>query len=145
MMEINRYSCEFNNVTFSVCSHQRSPVSAATSPLYCLVPPPPTHPSLTHWPLGDVAVILKIVIFKDRYHEHFLWNCPVIISERIRSLGLFLIFCLSHRQYYAISDHNILGCFLTLKHRETHRCVVSTVATDALVLKHHAISIHNAD
>ena len=34
---------------------------------------------------------------------------------------------------------------LTLKHRETHVCVVSTVATDALVLKHQAISIHNAD
>ena len=34
---------------------------------------------------------------------------------------------------------------LTLKHRESHGCVVSTVATDALVLKHHAISIHNAD
>ena len=35
--------------------------------------------------------------------------------------------------------------WLTLKHRETHGCVVSTVATDALVLKHQAISIHNAD
>ena len=34
---------------------------------------------------------------------------------------------------------------LTLKHQETHRCIVSTVATDALVLKHQAITIHNAD
>ena len=34
---------------------------------------------------------------------------------------------------------------LTLKHRETHGCVVSSVATDALVLKHQAISTHNAD
>ena len=34
---------------------------------------------------------------------------------------------------------------LTLKHREMHGCIVSTVATDALVLKHQAISIHNAD
>ena len=34
---------------------------------------------------------------------------------------------------------------LTLKQREMHGCVVSTVATDALVLKHQAISIHNAD
>ena len=34
---------------------------------------------------------------------------------------------------------------LTLKHQETHGYVVSTVATDALVLKHQAISIHNAD
>ena len=36
-------------------------------------------------------------------------------------------------------------CTLTLKHRETHGCVISTVATDALVLKHQAISTHNAD
>ena len=34
---------------------------------------------------------------------------------------------------------------LTLKHQETHGCVVSTVATDALVLKHQGISTHNAD
>ena len=34
---------------------------------------------------------------------------------------------------------------LTPKHQETHGCVVSTVATDALVLKHQAISIHHAD
>ena len=34
---------------------------------------------------------------------------------------------------------------LTLKHRETNGCVVSTMATDALVLKHQVISIHNAD
>ena len=34
---------------------------------------------------------------------------------------------------------------LTLKHRETHGCVVSTMATDALVLKHQAISILSTD
>ena len=34
---------------------------------------------------------------------------------------------------------------LTLKNRETHGCIVSIVATDALVLKYQAISIHNAD
>ena len=34
---------------------------------------------------------------------------------------------------------------LILEHRETHGCVVSTVATDALVLKHQAISILSTD
>ena len=34
---------------------------------------------------------------------------------------------------------------LTLKHRETHGCVVSIVATDVLVLKHQAISILSTD
>ena len=37
------------------------------------------------------------------------------------------------------------GKHLGADHRETHGCVVSTEATNALVLKHHAISIHNAD
>ena len=34
---------------------------------------------------------------------------------------------------------------LNHKQLETHGCVLSTVATDALVLKHQAISIHSAD
>ena len=58
--------------------------------------------------------------------------------------------------YYEICDVMAMSCChdggggrgtdqLTPKHRETHGCVVSTVATDALVLKHQAIRIHNAD
>ena len=35
--------------------------------------------------------------------------------------------------------------FLTHKHMEMHGCILSTVATDALVLKHQAISIHSAE
>ena len=35
--------------------------------------------------------------------------------------------------------------FLTHKQLETHGCVLSTVATDVLVLKYQAISIHSAD
>ena len=42
-------------------------------------------------------------------------------------------------------DLYVIPLWLTLEHRETHGCVVSTVATDALVLKHQAITIHNAD
>ena len=34
---------------------------------------------------------------------------------------------------------------LTLKHQEMHGCIVTTVAADALVLMHQAITIHNAD
>ena len=34
---------------------------------------------------------------------------------------------------------------LTHKLLKMHGCIVSAVATDALVLKHQAISIHNAD
>ena len=34
---------------------------------------------IKYWPLGDVAVILNYWFqthIKDRYLEHFLWNCP---------------------------------------------------------------------
>ena len=45
-------------------------------------------------------------------------------------------------------QHSVITVYepvLTLKHREMHWCVVSTVATDALVRKQQAISIHNVD
>ena len=34
---------------------------------------------------------------------------------------------------------------LTYKQQETHDCVLNTVSTDTLVLKHEAINIHSAD
>ena len=42
-------------------------------------------------------------------------------------------------------DNNLDIMNLTLTHRETHGCVVSTVATDALVLEHQVISILSGD
>ena len=39
----------------------------------------------------------------------------------------------------------LLLIHLTCKHLEMLGCIVSTVATDALVLKHQAISILNVD
>ena len=50
--------------------------------------------------------------------------------------------CLSACSSHATNGHDDS---LTPKHRDTHGCVVNTVATDALVLKHQAISIHHAD
>ena len=35
--------------------------------------------------------------------------------------------------------------FLTHKQLEMHRYIIRTIATDGLVLKHQAISIHSAD
>ena len=57
-----------------------------------------------------------------RWWLHDIWNKTIIIWKK--------------------SFHFV---HLTHKHRETHGCVVSTVATDALVLKHQAITIQNAD
>ena len=58
--------------------------------------------------------------------------------------GLWTILSVYFIDIYTNADLS-LDWQLTLKHRETHGCVVSTVATDALVLKHQAISIHNTD
>ena len=46
-----------------------------------------------------------------------------------------------------IREQNVVSYIELLNptHQETHECVVSIVATDALVLKHQAISTHNAD
>ena len=61
---------------------------------------------------------------------------------------LYLQIFLLYFDHYCYEDEIVHmsgeGC-LTLKHRETHGCVVSTVATDALVLKHQAISILSTD
>ena len=50
-----------------------------------------------------------------------------------------------YSQWWKFNLNDISISVLTLKHQEMHGCVVSTVATNALVLKHQAISIHNAD
>ena len=47
--------------------------------------------------------------------------------------------------YYVQSIHGSKVGHLTHKKMEMHGCLLTTVATDALVLKHQAISIHNAD
>ena len=64
-----------------------------------------------------------------------------LINEKLTLVGVMA--------WWHLSVAHFLSQFwprsLTLKHRETHGCVVSTVAIDALVLKHQAISIHNAD
>ena len=39
----------------------------------------------------------------------------------------------------------VLNLLLTPKQLEMHGCVLSSVATDDLVLKHQAISTHSAD
>ena len=43
-----------------------------------------------------------------------------------------------------LSDRKV-SASLTHKHLEIHGCILNTVATDALVLKHQAISTHSAD
>ena len=44
---------------------------------------------------------------------------------------------------YKIGINNLFA--LTLKQLEMHGCILSNDTTDTLVLKHQAISTHNAD
>ena len=44
-----------------------------------------------------------------------------------------------------IASDEGLSSLLPHKRLETNECILSTVATDALVLKHQAIRIHSAD
>ena len=55
---------------------------------------------------------------------------------------LDLIITVSNSVGYAL--FTLLFCF-THKHLEMHECILSTVATDVLVLKHQAIRIHSTD
>ena len=70
--------------------------------------------------------VMEVAAFEQLYVFHMVY------SEKLKFLTFFM-----RDSTYAFD--------LTLKHRETHGCVVSTVATDALVLKHQAISILSTD
>ena len=53
--------------------------------------------------------------------------------------------CISHAFHLYIVELSYYFILLTHKQLDTHECVLSTVATDALVLKQQGISIHSAD
>ena len=69
---------------------------------------------------------------------HNICESTVILASLQISKHVSLFITLSYLS-------NIVFSPLNLKHRETHGCLVSTVATDALVLKHQAISILSTD
>ena len=83
--------------------------------------------ALTHW--GQVTTYGDIDL-----GQHWLWLWLVPGAVRQQAIT-----------WANVNPDLCRHMMLTPKHRETHGCVVSTVATDALVLKHQAISIHNAD
>ena len=46
---------------------------------------------------------------------------------------------------FSEAELHVKNWWLTHEHLETHVCGISIMTTDALVLKHQAISIHNAN
>ena len=104
---------------------------------------------------GDIIIISVIIniyqqISHNRehailfFHSHFSHcsaTCQGLVTISVNLSMRLLIpgpWALVKRKHLNINSW-------THKHWETHGCLVSTVATDALVLKHQAISIHNAD
>ena len=73
------------------------------------------------FPFDDVIMNVDEALMRCSLHDNMSWQC----------------LCYG-------SDHNTIS-HLTHEQLETHGCVLSTVSTDALVLKHQAISIHSAD
>ena len=52
-------------------------------------------------------------------------------------------YSLRFNDFFAVSLNRLWNKHLTHKQLEMHRCLISTVATDALMLKHQVISIRN--
>ena len=92
------------------------------------------------------VLLINYIIIIIRWVDTNIWGHPgnywlhsgSHLTPRIQRMKLFFA---SRQSAHPFQRYG----WLTLKHRERHGCVVSTVATDALVLKHQAISIHNAD
>ena len=101
-----------------------------------------SHTIARHWVsfvnISSDAYICSVIVL--RYAK----SCCV--GPRYNGTRLYFVKTHVYRQFSAthITIH-LVPLVLTLKHRETHGYIVSTVATDALVLKHQAISIHNAE
>ena len=82
------------------------------------------------------------------FERKLICKLDLLITNQFRQMAAVhswnCVRCYIDKSYIMMTTKHGLP-FLTLKHRETHGCVVSTVTTDVLVLKHQAISIHNAD
>ena len=97
--------------------------------------------SIAHYFYKNVCILIKISL-------KFVQRSPIVKTDS----GNGLVPSRWQANNSTNFDHDIWHHMtlldynkLTLKHRETHGYLVSTVATDALMLKHQAISIHNAD
>ena len=82
--------------------------------------------------VGEVVVVVVVVVCGGGVHI----SIQIFILFRFKYFLLFFRWILSHNHHF----------FTLLTHKlEIHGCILSIVATDALVLKHQAISIHSAD
>ena len=87
--------------------------------------------------LAPCLAMSSTVISDMQYHDQvFIFKQ----LARISTTCAISVMINDKKLYFSVSSDK-----LTLKHREMHGCVVSTVATDALVLKHQAICILSTD
>ena len=71
-------------------------------------------------------------------------NGEFFVKINLMSLPLTIL-CLIHMMMACHGKAFHISGSLTHKQLDRHACVISTVATNALVLMHQAISIHNPD
>ena len=107
-----------------------------------------------NWNIGDLAdQTMFLEVYGSRY---YLYKPCHWMAVRATDADVSNIFEYARylngesiKHFSVTRDGKSSACYihirLTLKHREMHGCVVSTVATDALVLKHQAISILSTD
>ena len=74
------------------------------------------------------------ILGKSSCKEH-LDNLPHLVMEKSYEIQIYFVF----------PKINTAWQGLTHKQLKVYGCVLSAVATDVLVLKYQAISIHNAD
>ena len=92
---------------------------------------------------NEKSTLVQVMAWCRQATSHYLKQCwPTSISPYgVTRPQRFL-----NKVFFYLSGALLLKVWLTLKHRETHGCVVSsTLATDALVLKHQTISILSTD
>ena len=101
------------------------------SPNFVITMPADVLASKGARPSTGTALTTKLCIFSVQF------LCLWVIQIHI--FGQMMSFIMANKIW-----RNSIS-MLTHKQLETHGCILSTVATDALVLKHQAISIHSVD
>ena len=100
---------------------------------------------------GDTFAI-ELLCLRLKLQSYLPWKSPVAcLNASNTTMSLWKMFeiipipFITYSIGVRLGSTCICGIWPTPLQLETHWCVIKTVTTDALVLKHRALSIHNAD
>ena len=118
-------------------------------PGYCLTETGPSPSSEVliafRWSYSIISILQYIIPFDNWYLQgHTSFMLGLLGSYSCRYDDLYSTKCITNMsaKWWPFCTDLIV---LTLKHWKMHGCIVSTVASDALVLKHQAIRILSTD